>query len=117
MFRRFSLCCGALVALLGGVDCGAKAGTIGARLGRDPSGHVVLREVPAGLGADKSGLRVGDEVLLVDGRDVRELTAQQLHAALAGELGARVNLTVLRGDEVIRVTVERTAVPSKRVER
>jgi carboxyl-terminal processing protease len=88
--------------------CGVQRGTIGARLGRDNEGHVVLREVPTGLGAAKAGLKPGDEVLLIAGQDVRELSVERLHAALSGERGSRVPLTVQRGDDVLRVLVERT---------
>jgi C-terminal processing protease CtpA/Prc len=88
--------------------CGVQRGTIGARLGRDNEGHVVLREVPKGLGAEKAGLKPGDEVLLIAGQDVRELSAERLHAVLSGERGSRVGLTVQRGNDVLRVEVERT---------
>jgi C-terminal processing protease CtpA/Prc len=46
--------------------------------------------------------------LLVEGRDVRELSESQLHRALSGEEGSPLRLTVLRGEEVIRVTLIRT---------
>lgn len=113
MVRPLKRCCQLLVAVVVVHGCGGARGTIGARLGRDGEGHVVLREVPAELGAGRSGLLPGDEVLLIDGQDVRELSTAKLHAVLSGDLGSRVNLTVRRGDEVVRVTVGRTAIPAK----
>jgi C-terminal processing protease CtpA/Prc len=44
----------------------------------------------------------------VEGRDVRELSAGQLHRALSGEQGSPLHLTVLRGERVLRVTLFRT---------
>jgi len=115
------LCCLAIrgVAALGIVTvmlgaCAGNPGTIGARLGRDPEGHVVVRETPHNLGSAKAGLQPGDEVLLIEGQDVRELSEQMLHEALIGELGTRVRLTVQRGDQVLRVVVERTPAPRSR---
>ncbi|MGC4063603.1 MAG: PDZ domain-containing protein [Polyangiaceae bacterium] len=84
---------------------------MGARLGRASDGRVVLREVPEGLASERAGLRPGDEILLVEGRDVRELSERQLHRALSGDEGSPLRLTVLRGEAVIRVTLHRTKPP------
>jgi C-terminal processing protease CtpA/Prc len=91
--------------------CGAERGTIGAVLAQTPDQRLVLREVPRGLAAGSAGLEPGDELLLIDGRDVRELTAQGVHQALIGEVGDPVKLTLLRDGRVIRVTLRRTPVP------
>lgn len=70
-----------------------------------------MRAVPPGLGAARAGLREGDEVILIEGRDVRPMTEGELHGILSGERGTPVKFTVLRGDAVLRVTVERTPPP------
>lgn len=101
-----------LAAALGG--CAAERGTIGAVLGQTPERQLVLREVPASLAAGKAGLREGDELLLIEGQDVRELDSKGVHRALGGEVGAPVKLTLLRENHVIRVTLLRTAPPKKR---
>jgi C-terminal processing protease CtpA/Prc len=88
--------------------CGAPVGTIGAVLAQRPDGRIFVREVPSGLAADKQGIVAGDEILLVNGRDVRQMDERALHGALSGEVGATVKLTVVRGHEVIRVTLART---------
>ncbi len=85
---------------------------MGAVLGQTGDGRIYLREVPPGLAADKAGLKPGDEILLVDGRDVRPLSEKQLNQALTGEVGAPLKLTVVRGDEVLRVTLRLT--PARR---
>jgi len=93
------------------VACAAERGTIGALLGQQPDGRVLVREAPEGLAADRAGVREGDEVLTVEGRDVRQMNAAELHKALSGEVGEPVKLTLLRGAEVVRVTLRRTAPP------
>ncbi len=77
-------------------------------LAKAPDGRVYMQDVPDGLAAQKAGLRSGDEVLLVDGVAARDLSPENLHAKLSGEVGDAVKLTVLRGDQVIRVTLLRT---------
>ncbi len=95
---------------LGG--CGATQGTIGAVLAQREDGRLFVREVPHGLGAEKAGLAPGDEILLVDGVDVRMLDEKHVYETLSGEVGSKVRLTIVRGEEVLHVTVERT--PARR---
>lgn len=90
------------------IACGAGRGTIGAMLARTPTGEVAVHEVPKGLAASQGGVQPGDQVLLVDGRDVRAMDPEQLHLALCGEVGQKVKLTLIRGDRVVRVTLKRT---------
>jgi C-terminal processing protease CtpA/Prc len=53
-------------------------------------------------------VKAGDQVLLVDGRDVRPMSPPELHAALYGEVGAEVKLTLVRSEQIVRVTLRRT---------
>ncbi len=89
---------------------------MGAVLGQTGDGRIFIREVPENLAADKSGLKAGDEIILVDGRDVRPLNAKQLNEALTGEVGAPLKLTVVRGQEVLRVTLRLTPAQKHRVD-
>ena len=100
----------AIVSLLG---CGPDHGTIGALLAQTPDQRLVLRDVPPSLAAGRAGLRPGDEILLIDGRDVRELNERGVHQALSGDVGDPVKLTLLRDGRVIRVTLRRTPPPKK----
>jgi C-terminal processing protease CtpA/Prc len=93
-----------MTALLG---CGPNRGTIGAMLAQNTDGELRVHSVPQGLAADTAGLLPNDQVLLIDGRDVRELSESGIHNALEGEPGSSVKLTILRGDEVLRLTVKR----------
>jgi C-terminal processing protease CtpA/Prc len=91
--------------------CSGNRGTIGALLGQQQDGRLFVREVPAGLAAARAGLQANDEILLIDGRDVRDLSHKQIHAHLSGDVGQPVKLTVLRGEDVLRVTLKRTPAP------
>jgi len=93
--------------------CAPDRGTIGAVLAQTNDQRLVLHEVPPNLAAGRAGLQGGDELLLIDGRDVRELDERGVHRALSGQLGDPVKLTLLRDGRVIRVTVRRTAPPKK----
>lgn len=95
-----------LVAAL--CSCAPKRGTIGAVLGQSTDGRLYVREVPPDLAAAKAGLKPDDQILLIDGKDVRMLSAKQIHQALVGEVGEKVKLTVLRGEQILRVTLRRT---------
>lgn len=108
---------GALVACLALAlaqnACTADRGTIGALLAQTPDQRLVLRDVPPNLAAGRAGLQPGDELLLIDGRDVRELDERGVHQALAGNVGDPVKLTLLREGRVVRVTLRRTPRPKK----
>jgi C-terminal processing protease CtpA/Prc len=98
---------GALLAV-GLSGCAAQHGTIGAVMGQTAEGRLFVREVPDGLAADKAGLEPDDEVLLIEGVDVRTMSVDDVHRALGGTVGDPVRLTVLRGDAVLRVSIPRT---------
>jgi S1-C subfamily serine protease len=91
------------------VSCFSGKGTIGAVISQDAdSGRLFLREVPPKLAAARAELKPGDEILLIDGLDVRRMDAQQINAALSGEVDSPVKLTIIREEQVLRVTLERT---------
>ncbi len=104
----------ATIACLGGVPgCVPDTGTIGALLGQRPDGRLFVRDTPKGLAASKQGVTPGDEILLIDGKDVRQMSERELYRNLSGDVGSTVKLTVVRGDAVIRVTLARTPAPPK----
>jgi C-terminal processing protease CtpA/Prc len=104
--RRFgaALLCAALLAA-----CVPERGTIGAVIAQDDeSGRLFLREVPPDLAAARANLKVGDEILLIDGLDVRFMDPKQINAALVGDVDSTVKLTMIRDQQVLRVTLKRT---------
>lgn len=95
------------------LGCGADRGSIGALIAQTPDQRLVLHEVPPNLAAGRAGLEAGDELLLIDGRDVRELDERSVHQALSGNVGDPVKLTLLREGRVVRVTLQRSARPTR----
>ena len=60
------------------------------------------------MAAGQAKLKPGDEILLIDGLDVRRLDAEQINAALSGDVDSPVKLTIIRQEQVLRVTLRRT---------
>ena len=103
---------------------GPKLGSVGAILSRHNETHALtVREAPPGLAAEKAGLEPTDEILMIDGHYVRDLTMNEVTSLLRGEVGSWVELTVVRGPgdgeprpgspaegSVRRVRVQRTAI-------
>ncbi|PKN49145.1 MAG: hypothetical protein CVU63_02960 [Deltaproteobacteria bacterium HGW-Deltaproteobacteria-20] len=88
--------------------CGPSAGSIGAVLSKhNATGQVTIREVPPNMEAASAGLQPGDRILLIDGRDVRPMNAEQVHEALVGPIGSTVALTVERDGRILRLEVKR----------
>ena len=106
---------GILFSCVLALSCAPQQGTIGAVLAQQTDGSLYVRDVPPGLAADKSGLKPGDQILLIEGMDVRMMDDKQVHRALSGDVGTSVKLTVIRGEEVLHVTVKRT--PARRLPR
>jgi membrane-associated protease RseP (regulator of RpoE activity) len=102
------------VALFTITGCAAERGTIGAQLGKRDDGRLFIRETPPGLAAQRAGLRPGDEITLINGQDVRAFDEKGIHRLLSGEVGDPVKLTVLRGEQVLHITLQRTPAPRPR---
>jgi len=64
--------------------------------------------MPPGQGAERAGLAVDDEILLIDGKDVRAMSQEDVRRAVRGDVGSKMVLTVLRGTEKREVEVLRT---------
>lgn len=113
----------AIAALLFGCSA-APVGSIGAVIGVDnETGAIHVRETREGLAAEKAGLQPGDEIVMIDGVYVRDMSATVLQSKLRGDVGTKVDLTVVRGEQALRVTlvrqplVEATSAPKPREER
>lgn len=65
--------------------------------------------------AEKSGFRVRDKIIKVDGIDVVGNSINEVRNLVVGELGTTVVLTVLRNGEMLDITGTRTAVNNSTV--
>jgi S1-C subfamily serine protease len=114
---RLGWALGLSVSLILFACASAVPGSIGAMLGKKdaPDGRVFVREVPAGLAAANAGLEVDDEILTIDGVDVRPISKEEVSKKLRGDVGTTVVLTVSRAGQKREVKVVRTAfVPVKK---
>lgn len=93
----------------GTADTPAKGtGSIRAVLDRDPiTGAVFVYDVPEGLAASEAGMEPGDQLKMIDGVHVDDLDRDDLQQRLRGPIGSTVNVTVVRGDEVLHLDVKR----------
>ena len=99
--------------LMGAVGCAAQRGSVGAVLAKSNSdGSLIVRSAPE-RSLDHDHLEPEDEILTIDGIDVRAMSAPAVHQALEGDTGTIVRLTVLRHGQIVRLSVLR--VPLRRV--
>jgi carboxyl-terminal processing protease len=92
---------------------------IGARVDTAEKGGVEIRYLFAEQPAEKAGVRVGDVITAVDGKDVIQLDLNEGIALIRGPRDTQVVLTIQRGDEapfdltVTRARIEIPVVESK----
>ncbi len=99
----------------GGAATSTGQGSIGALLAQTKTdGRVLVKEAPPGYPAAKAGMSAGDEILLIDGRDVRSLSPDAIHRALQGPVGSTVRLTILRHGKIERLALERAPLAGAR---
>jgi carboxyl-terminal processing protease len=81
-------------------------GGIGASLRKPkPNDPLVIWRVFSGSPAEKAGLKSGDVIAEVDGRDVSPMTVQTVVDLIRGPLGKTVQLTVLSGASATRHSI------------
>ncbi len=78
-------------------------------------GKVLVIEVLEGYPAEKAGIREGDEVLLIDDKQVSELDEDQLDNVLKGNVGSEITVSYKRQGEVKIESLTRADVKIKEV--
>ena len=125
-------CALALPALAGGEHCSGKstataayankaacsssaksAAWAGAWLQRSTSGQVTVAEVAAGSPASRSGLKSGDVVVAVNGRDLASSENGVCMTSADCKVGAAVAYTIQRGSKTKVVTVKLEKMPEQ----
>lgn len=88
-------------------------GGIGAIIGRRKDRNIILMPYN-GFPADKAGLRIGDEILEIDGFDVKKKNSSEVSKLLKGQAGTKVKLKVVKlgktAPEIIEFQRERIKV-------
>ena len=121
-------CALALPAFAGGEHCSGKASATavasnkaacsssaksaawaGAWLQRSASGQVTVADVASGSPASRSGLKAGDVVVAVNGRDLASKEYGECMTSADCKVGAAVAYTIQRGSKtkVVKVTLEK----------
>ncbi len=72
-------------------------GGIGA-VTRDFGDRTVVTMIIEGFGAEKGGLKIGDEIIRIDGVELRKLSREEAGRLMKGQVGTAVTLTVKRYD-------------------
>ncbi|MCD8132210.1 MAG: S41 family peptidase [Lachnospiraceae bacterium] len=81
---------------------------IGAYVQQDSeTGYVKITGVIEGTPAEEAGLQAGDVIYAVDGENVLGMDSSQVVALIKGDEGTWVTVTVLRGDEILDIDVQR----------
>ena len=70
-------------------------GGIGAVIGRRKDRNIILMPYN-GFPAEKAGLKIGDEILEVDGFDVKKKSSNEVSKLLKGQAGTKVKLKVIK---------------------
>ncbi len=92
---------------------------IGARVSEAEGGGVEIKYLFADQPAQKAGVRVGDVIVAVDGKDVTKMLLDDAIGLIRGPRNTKVVLTIRRGDEplqdisIVRARIEIPAVESK----
>lgn len=80
------------------ITTGKYAG-IGVSLGTDADGRVMIMSVTEGYAADKAGMRIGDVIVEVDGKNVRGKSLSEIRSMIRGEPDTELRLKVEREGE------------------
>ena len=80
---------------------------------RPSESSTVVHEVRKGSLSEESGLKVGDQILEIDGEDVANADFQVVRDALRGPVGTLAHLTVRRGSSIVSLSVERRPAAKK----
>lgn len=70
-------------------------GGIGAVIGRRKDRNIILMPYN-GFPADKAGLKIGDEILEIDGFDVKKKNSAEVSKLLKGQAGTKVKLKIVK---------------------
>ena len=71
-------------------------------------GHLYVRSMPPEQGAAQAGLRIDDEIVALDGKDVKAMSDDDVRRAVRGDVGSNLVVTIVRDGQRQDVTVKRS---------
>jgi C-terminal processing protease CtpA/Prc len=80
---------------------------------RTAENSTIVEEIKPESFSEAAGLKSGDLLLAVDGKDVTTAAFLEVRSALRGPVGTTVTLTVKRGENVMDIPVERRPISKK----
>lgn len=89
---------------------------IGAVCQKNEDGTILISDAYENAPAYAAGIRDGDSIIKVDGRDITDMDLSSAVALIKGEKGTSVNLEVLRDGNSFEVNVVRDEVKAKTVD-
>lgn len=89
---------------------------VGVWLSKSRGGQIKISSIQVGSPAEKSNLLVGDQVLEVNGTDVRGASLTSVIALIRGAVGKRIELVVSRDDKKVLVSLSTKKVAVRTVE-
>ena len=89
---------------------------IGIQVGQYTTGEIVVLNVFEGSSASEAGIQVLDVLVSVDGKSLEGLATSDVVSIINASKNKNIDITVLRGEEEVTVTVERKEVVIKSVE-
>ena len=89
---------------------------IGAVCQKSDEGGIVIVEPYEDAPAYKAGIRKGDRVIKVDGKDIMDMDLSASVALIKGDKGTKVTLTVIRDGQTMDISIKRDAVNIKTVD-
>lgn len=73
-------------------------------------GQIKIIDIFAGSPAEKVGIKVGDEILKVDNKLVKDNTLEEIVKAIRGKKGTKFKITIKREDEELKFEVTRDTI-------
>ena len=89
---------------------------IGIWLNRTRGGQIKIASIQEGSPASRSGLNIGDQLLEVNGTDVRGASLTSVVALIRGDIGKRIELLVSRDEKMILASLSTQRVALSTVE-
>lgn len=83
---------------------------IGAELGENEEGNLIIVSPISGFPASKAGLRPQDVIVSIDGTSTSGMSINEAITRIRGEKGTKVTLRILRNSEDLSITIERAEI-------